>query len=298
MSNNKKSALGRGLSALLEDAGTDITAGIDSSAATKVAGGVSTIPISSIEINPFQPRTHFEQQALEELSASIKSLGVIQPITVRKMGYDKYQIISGERRFRASQLAGLTEIPAFIRIANDQSMLEMALVENIQREDLDAIEIAISYQRLVEEVKLTQEELSERVGKQRSTVANYLRLLKLPPEIQLAIRDKKISMGHARTLINIEDPAKQKDAFNQIIEKELSVREVEDIVRGLKNHVKKTPPASAMPLSFELQKMNEALSTILDAKVKLKATRAGNGTITIQFNSERELRNIISKIES
>ncbi len=298
MSNNKKSALGRGLSALLEDAGTDITAGIDSSAATKVAGGVSAIPISSIEINPFQPRTHFEQQALEELAASIKSLGVIQPITVRKMGYDKYQIISGERRFRASQLAGLSEIPAFIRIANDQSMLEMALVENIQREDLDAIEIAISYQRLVEEVKLTQEELSERVGKQRSTVANYLRLLKLPPEIQLAIRDKKISMGHARSLINIEDPAKQKEAFQQILDKELSVREVEDVVRGLKNHVKKTPPASAMPLSFELQKMNEALSTILDAKVKLKATRAGNGTITIQFNSERELRNIISKIES
>lgn len=298
MSNNKKSALGRGLSALLEDAGTDITTGIDSGAATKVAGSVSTIPISSIEINPFQPRTHFEQQALEELSASIKSLGVIQPITVRKMGNDKYQIISGERRFRASQLAGLKEVPAFIRIANDQSMLEMALVENIQREDLDAIEIAISYQRLVEEVKLTQEELSERVGKQRSTVANYLRLLKLPPEIQLAIRDKKISMGHARSLINIEDPAKQKEAFQQILDKELSVREVEDVVRGLKNHVKKTPPASAMPLSFELQKMNEALSTILDAKVKLKATRAGNGTITIQFNSERELRNIISKIES
>ncbi|MCG3167665.1 MAG: putative chromosome-partitioning protein ParB [Bacteroidia bacterium] len=297
MNNNKKSALGRGLSALLEDAGTDITTGIDSGSTSKVAGGVSTIPISSIEINPFQPRTHFEQQALEELSASIKSLGVIQPITVRKMGHDKYQIISGERRFRASQLAGLKEIPAFIRIANDQSMLEMALVENIQREDLDAIEIAISYQRLVEEVKLTQEELSERVGKQRSTVANYLRLLKLPPEIQLAIRDKKISMGHARTLINIEDPAKQKDAFNQIIEKELSVREVEDVVRGLKKQVKKTAPAPKLPLSFELQKINEDLSRLLEAKVKLKSTRAGNGTITIQFNSERELKNILSKFE-
>ena len=297
MSNNKKSALGRGLSALLEDAGTDITAGIDSSAATKVAGGVSAIPISSIEINPFQPRTHFEQQALEELSASIKSLGVIQPITVRKMGYDKYQIISGERRFRASQLAGLTEIPAFIRIANDQSMLEMALVENIQREDLDAIEIAISYQRLVEEVKLTQEELSERVGKQRSTVANYLRLLKLPPEIQLAIRDKKISMGHARTLINIEDPAKQKETFNQIIEKELSVREVEDVVRGLKKQVKKTAPSPKLALSFEFPKITEDLSRLMEAKVKLKSTRAGNGTITIQFNSERELKNILSKFE-
>lgn len=295
-SNKKKSALGRGLSALLEDAGTDITTGIDHGH-SKIAGSVTTIPIDSIEINPFQPRTHFEQQALEELSASIKSLGVIQPITVRKMGYDKYQIISGERRFRASTLAGLKEIPAFIRIANDQSMLEMALVENIQREDLDAIEIAISYQRLVEEIKLTQEELSERVGKQRSTVANYLRLLKLPPEIQLAIRDKKITMGHARTLINIEDPAKQKEAFQQILDKELSVREVEEIVRGLKKNVKKTPPAGGLPLSFELQKMNEALAVILDAKVKLKTTRTGKGTITIQFNSERELRNIISKIE-
>lgn len=295
MDNTKKrSALGRGLSALLEDAGTDITTGI---APAQVAGAVTTIAIDSIEINPFQPRTHFEQQALEELSASIKSLGVIQPITVRKMGYDKYQIISGERRYRASTLAGLKEIPAFIRIANDQSMLEMALVENIQREDLDAIEIAISYQRLVEEVKLTQEELSERVGKQRSTVANYLRLLKLPPEIQLAIRDKKITMGHARTLINIEDPAKQKEAFQQILDKELSVRDVEDYVRGLKKQVKKTSPAPAFPLSFELQKVNEDLSRLLEAKVKLKTTRAGNGTITIQFNSEREMKNILSKFE-
>ena len=296
MNNNRKSALGRGLSALLEDAGTDVTAGIETGQG-RVAGSVSTIPVSSIEINPFQPRTHFEQHALEELSASIKSLGVIQPITVRKMGHDKYQIISGERRFRASQLAGLKEIPAFIRIANDQSMLEMALVENIQREDLDAIEIAISYQRLVEEVKLTQEELSERVGKQRSTVANYLRLLKLPPEIQLAIRDKKITMGHARTLINIDDTTKQKEVFNQIMDKELSVREVEDIVRGIKTNVRKTALPPALTLSFELQKIKDEMASRLGAKVKLKASKSGNGVITIAFKSEQDLKNILSKIE-
>lgn len=296
MTNNKKSALGRGLSALLEDAATDITSGIDSSQG-KVAGAVTNISIDSIDTNPFQPRTRFEQEALEGLSESIKALGVIQPITVRKMGFDKYQIISGERRFRASTLAGLKEIPAFIRIVNDQNMLEMALVENIQREDLDAIEIAISYKRLVDECKLTQEEVSERVGKQRSTVANFLRLLKLPPVIQLAIRDKKITMGHARTLINIDDQASQLEAFNRILEKEFSVRDVEEYVRGLKKQVKKTSPAPALPLSFELQKINEDLSRIFETKVKLKSTRAGNGTITISFNSESELKNILSKLE-
>jgi len=296
MTSNKKSALGRGLSALLEDAATDITSGIDSSQG-KVAGAVTNISIDSIDTNPFQPRTRFEQEALEGLSESIKALGVIQPITVRKMGFDKYQIISGERRFRASTLAGLKEIPAFIRIVNDQNMLEMALVENIQREDLDAIEIAISYKRLVDECKLTQEEVSERVGKQRSTVANFLRLLKLPPVIQLAIRDKKITMGHARTLINIDDQASQLEAFNRILEKEFSVRDVEEYVRGLKKQVKKTSPAPALPLSFELQKINEDLSRIFETKVKLKSTRAGNGTITISFNSESELKNILSKLE-
>lgn len=294
--NKKKSALGRGLSALLEDAGTDITSGIDPGQGV-VAGSVTNLPIESIETNPFQPRTHFEQQALDELAASIVSLGVIQPITVRKMGYDKYQIISGERRFRASTMAGLKEIPAFIRIANDQSMLEMALVENIQREDLDAMEISISYKRLVEECKLTQEELSDRVGKQRSTVANYLRLLKLPPEIQLAIRNRKISMGHARTIINIEDPDKQLEVFAHILEKELSVREVEDFVRGLKKQVRKTTPAPSHSLSFELQKINEDLSRLLDAKVKLKSSKAGFGTITITFQSETELKNILSKFD-
>lgn len=295
----KKTALGRGLSALLEDAETDIT-GTPETGHTKTAGSITAIPVENIEANPFQPRSHFEQQALEELAASIKSLGIIQPITVRKMGYDKYQIISGERRFRASQLAGLKEIPAFIRIANDQSMLEMALVENIQREDLDAIEIALSYKRLVDECKLTQEEVSERVGKQRSTVANFLRLLKLPPEIQAAIRDKKLSMGHARTLVNIDDPLQQMEAFNEILEKEYSVREVEEFVRGLKTNVniRKTSLPPAFPLSFELQKIREELSRQLGTTVKLKISKSGNGTLAIEFNSHEELKNIVAKLET
>src|SRR4051812_34249358 len=204
----KKPALGRGLSALLENAKTDITTkNIGENAA--VVNSVATIRVQQIETNPFQPRTNFEETALQELSDSIRQHGIIQPITVRKLGYDKYQLISGERRFRASQLAGLTSVPAYIRIANDQGMLEMALVENIQRENLDAIEVAISYKRLIDECDLTQEQLSQKVSKQRSTITNYLRLLKLPVEIQLAIRNGDITMGHARALINIENADKQ-----------------------------------------------------------------------------------------
>jgi len=232
MSNSKKPALGRGLSALLENAKTDITTkAIDNA---PVLGSVSNIPISAIETNPFQPRTEFEEVALNELAQSIKEHGIIQPITVRKLGYDKYQIISGERRFRAAQLAGLTEIPAFIRVANDQQMLEMALIENIQREDLNPIDIALSYQRLMDECKLTQEEVSKRVGKQRSTVANYLRLLKLPAPIQKALKENAITMGHARALINIENEDKQLALFALILEQDLSVREVEELAKGAK----------------------------------------------------------------
>jgi ParB family chromosome partitioning protein len=217
----KKNALGRGLGALLQNPDTDVTSRGGDSA---LVGSISTIPIAQIEANPFQPRTHFDQEKLDELAASIRQLGIIQPITVRKLGYDKYQLISGERRFRASQLAGLDEVPAFIRIANDQAMLEMALVENIQRHELDAIEVALSYQRLIEECDLTQEALSERVGKQRSTIANYLRLLKLPPEIQKGIANGEVTMGHARALIGIEDPLEQLQLYKQIITEQLSVR--------------------------------------------------------------------------
>ena len=197
----QKKALGRGLSAILNNPNTDITQTKTTAETITPAGGIGELLINTIEVNPFQPRTHFDETALNELANSIKELGVIQPITVRKLGYDKYQLISGERRFRASQLAGLTKIPAFIRIANDQEMLEMALVENIQRQDLDAIEVALSYKLLQDECNLTQEKLSERVGKKRSTVSNYLRLLNLNPIVQAGIRDKMISMGHARTLV-------------------------------------------------------------------------------------------------
>ncbi|HPQ58386.1 MAG TPA: ParB/RepB/Spo0J family partition protein, partial [Flavobacteriales bacterium] len=226
----KKRGLGRGLSALLEDPGTDITTRTGAPA-PRVTGSVSELPIVQIEPNPFQPRTTFSPEALNELSSSIRQLGIVQPVTVRKVGVDRYQLISGERRFRASQLAGLEQIPAYIRVANDEAMLEMALVENIQREELDAIEVAISFQRLIEEVQLTQEQLSAKVGKDRTTISNYLRLLKLPPEVQLGLRQKQIGMGHARALINIGDPERQVALYRRIVESQLSVREVEGLAR-------------------------------------------------------------------
>lgn len=300
----KKKALGRGLSALLDHSETDVITrpernsnGGGNSSEGATIGSISSIKIEQIETNPFQPRTHFEEEALLELADSIKTQGIIQPITVRKMGYDKYQLISGERRFRASQIAGLTEIPAYIRIANDQAMLELALLENIQRENLDAIEVAISYKRLIEECNLTQEELSEKMSKQRSTITNYLRLLKLPAEIQLGIRDKKISMGHARTLINIEDEEAQLSMYEMMIEKELSVRQVEELVR---NYNKKTETAEsksaekpADSLSFEHQKLVNDLQTMFSKNIELKKQPNGKGKIVISFSSEEELENIM-----
>lgn len=302
--NNKKKVLGRGLAALLESPQTDITA---RNQAPAVVGSTSEIPISMIEANPFQPRTHFEEIALKELCDSIKQLGVIQPVTVRKMGYDKYQLISGERRFRASQLAGLTQIPAFVRVANDQSMLEMAIVENIQRENLDPIEVALSFKRLIEECKLSQEELSEKVGKQRSTVANFLRLLKLPAAIQAGIREKKITMGHAKTLINIEDEGIQVSIFEQILADDLSVRAVEELVRALKNGIpilktnsdtaqKKDRP-DPIQLSFEQQKIINDLKAHLQSEINLKKTVAGKGNIIITFNSEEDLDRILKVLD-
>src|ERR1700739_789657 len=245
-----KSALGRGLGALLENAKTDITTKQNGSNAPG-AGSVSNIKISNIEVNPFQPRTNFDEDALNELAESIRQHGIIQPITVRKMGYDNYQLISGERRFRASQLAGLTEVPAYIRIANDQAVLEMALVENIQREDLDAIEVAISYKRLIDECNLTQEQLADKVAKQRSTITNYLRLLKLPAEIQRGIRDKGISMGHARALINIENEDLQLALFAKILEENLSVRDIELLARGEKVKVQIPKPKAKSKVYLE-----------------------------------------------
>jgi ParB family chromosome partitioning protein len=288
----KKKGLGRGLSALLEDPSTDITTRNEPvSAPPRSAGPIGTIPVSQIEPNPFQPRTHFSDEALAELAQSISELGIIQPVTVRKVGYDRYQLISGERRFRASQLAGLVEVPAYIRIANDEAMLEMALVENIQREELDAIEVAISFQRLIDEVKLTQEQLSEKVGKDRATVTNYLRLLKLPPEIQLGLRQRTIGMGHARALIGVSDPAKQVELYHRIVESQLSVRAVEDLARtalpkGMKSSVK-----PGLRPNKDLSKM---LASRFGSKVSVKQSTEGKGKIEIPFKSEDELRRILA----
>lgn len=291
----KKNALGRGLGALLQNPDTDVTSG---SREAVPVGSVSTIPVESIEANPFQPRTKFDQEKLEELAASIAQLGIIQPITVRKLGYDRYQLISGERRFRASQLVGLTEIPAFIRIANDQSMLEMALVENIQRHELDAIEVALSYQRLIEECNLTQEALSERVGKQRSTIANYLRLLKLPPQIQKGIADGLLTMGHARALIGIEDVAEQLRLYVEIVNGQLSVRETE-----LRSNTAKKSGRTAVPKGkvggapLALQRIVSHVQGQLNAPVRIKADADGKGTLSIRFKDERDLERVLSILD-
>ncbi len=293
MSNNKKPALGRGLSALLENAKTDITSRQMGEGAP-VVNSVSVIKINNIEVNPFQPRTNFEENALQELSDSIKLHGIIQPLTVRKLGYDRYQLISGERRFRASQLAGLTEVPAYIRVADDQAMLEMALVENIQREDLDPIEVSLSYKRLIDECDLTQEKLSEKVGKQRSTVTNFLRLLKLPAPIQKALRDRDITMGHAKALINIDNEDRQLAIFAMAIEQDLSVRQIEDLARGEK--IKVTPKISRLekPLTIEDKTITKKLEKIFNNSYTFKRNSKGGGSITLKFSNDKDLQSIIS----
>ena len=299
----KRNALGRGLGALLENYDTDVTTkGGDDGEQTSLEGGalvgtVANLSLENIEANPFQPRTDFDEEALKELSASIKQFSLIQPVTVRKMGYDKYQLISGERRFKAAQLAGLDKIAAYIRIANDQEMLELALVENIQREDLNALEIAISYNRLTEECNLTQEELSKRVGKNRATVSNYLRLLKLPDVIQAAIKTNKIQMGHARALINIEDSKWQMDIFKKALSKNLSVRQVENLVRdrGKSKETKSTIKGSA--LTNEQKKMAYQLSTFFDTEVEIKRNRNKAGKVIIPFGSDEELDKLVTAID-
>ena len=297
--NNKRNALGRGLSALLESASTDITSNIKSNNELgAVVGAVTNLPLLQIEVNPFQPRSHFEQQALNELVESIKLHGIIQPVTVRKMGYDRFQLISGERRFRASQLAGLETIPAYVRVANDQAMLEMALVENIQRENLDAIEIAISYKRLIEECSLTQEQLSEKVSKQRSTVTNYLRLLKLPPEVQLGIREKKISMGHARALINVEKAEDMVEIYHRIMEDDLSVRDVEELTRDKKKIEPRLKHKNLTGnLTAKYSDKLKSLSKQYNAKIELKSNVQGAGKIIIPFANEDDLDKIIDALD-
>ncbi len=292
----KKQALGRGLSALLKDPANDIKS-VDDVNADKVVGNIVELEIDSIEINPFQPRTNFNEDTLNELATSIRELGVIQPITVRKLEFNKYQLISGERRLRASKIVGLETIPAYIRIANDQESLEMALVENIQRHDLDPIEIAISYQRLMDEINLTQEQMSDRVGKKRSTVANYLRLLKLDPIIQTGMRDGFISMGHGRALINIEDGEAQSDIYSKIVSQNLSVRETEALV---KKYQESLMPKSAKPKSnnFEIDdEKKKKFTTYFGTKVDIKASGNGKGKITIPFHSEEEFERILKLIK-
>jgi len=286
-----KKRLGRGLSALLEDNSTDITSNKTvSDVATDVAGSISDIPVSAIEPNPFQPRTTFDKDALLELANSIKELGIIQPVTVRKLGKGRYQLISGERRFRASQAAGLKEIPAYVRIANDQGMLEMALVENIQRQELDAIEVAISFQRLADECDLKHEELGDRVGKDRSTVNNYLRLLKLPPAIQLGIRKRQLGMGHARALLSVSDEDKQLEIFEEILSNKLSVRAVESLTKGSNAGRPKSASTVDTGLSNEL---SEKFGT----KVSVRSTASGKGKIEVSFSNQADLNRLLDLLD-
>ncbi|MBQ0908276.1 ParB/RepB/Spo0J family partition protein [Flavobacterium sp. F-328] len=294
----KKQALGRGLSALLKDPENDIKS-VDDKNADKVVGNIIELEIAAIEINPFQPRSNFNEESLRELATSIKELGVIQPITVRKLDFNKFQLISGERRLRASTLVGLTTVPAYIRIANDNESLVMALVENIQRHDLDPIEIALSYQRLMDEIQLTQEQMSERVGKKRSTIANYLRLLKLDPIIQTGIRDGFISMGHGRAIINIEDQDAQADIYQKIVSQNLSVRETETLVKNYQESLKPKAAGKPKAASFEIAEDHKNdFASYFGTKVDVKVAGNGKGKITIPFHSEEDFNRIIKLIKT
>jgi ParB family chromosome partitioning protein len=293
----KKQALGRGLSALLKDPSNDINSAQDKNA-DKIVGNVVDLPLSSIEMNPFQPRTSFNEEHLRELASSIKELGVIQPITVRKKGFGKYELVSGERRCRASKILGLEVIPAYVRIANDQESLEMALVENIQRQDLDPIEIALSYQRLIDEIDLTQEQMSDRVGKSRSAIANYLRLLKLDPIIQTGMRDKFISMGHGRALINVSDLNQQLDIYQKILAEGLSVRETESLVKELKEKPLSRKQTTKPTLSPVIKKSTETLKEVLGTKVSATVSKSGKGKITIDYKNEEDFERIVKLIHA
>jgi ParB family chromosome partitioning protein len=293
----KKNALGRGLGALIDDG--KIETPEREGGAVAPADIINEIELDKVDVNPFQPRNNFDEEALDELAESIKELGIIQPVSVRLLENGRYQLITGERRIRAAKKVGIKTIPAYIREADDQSMLEMALVENIQREDLDAIEVAISYQRLIEECDLTQENLSQRVGKKRATVTNYLRLLKLPAEIQIGIRTRGLSMGHARTLINVEDPEIQLQAYQKVISDELSVRKTEELVRNLKEK-KNEPPKESEPkqeLPPEYTDLKNHLADFFSSKVEFKRNNNGAGKIVISFNSDEDLERIIAILD-
>lgn len=291
----KKQALGRGLSALLNDPDKEVKS-VEDKGADKLVGSIVELDLEQIEVNPFQPRSSFNEEQLEELASSIRELGVIQPITVRKVERNQYQLVSGERRYRASKIAGLKRIPAYIRIANDQEALEMALVENIQRQDLDPIEISLSYQRLIEEINLTQEEMSARVGKKRSTITNYLRLLKLDPIIQTGMRDGFISMGHGRALVNIDEAKDQIKIYQQIIKERLSVRATEDLVRKYNSKDEKSTTPKNEIKAYEAKQKH--ISKFFGTKVNIKVNQKGNGRIIIPFASEEDLNRIQELLEN
>jgi ParB family chromosome partitioning protein len=289
---SKKKALGRGLSALLNDNSKDLSE-IKVNMTDSSVGNIIEIPVNLISTNPFQPRSYFNEESINELASSISELGLIQPITVRKLDRNSFQLVSGERRLRATKLIGLETIPCYIRLINDQESLEMALVENIQRQDLDPIEIALSYKRLIEEIQITQNELSDRVGKKRSTITNYLRLLKLDPIIQTGIRDGFISMGHGRALISIDNSKNQIKIYEKILKKGLSVRNTEEIVNKLKVNTKielnKHKPKFTLIIANNLQ-------SLLETEVKVKVNNNGKGVLTISFNSQKDLNRIVNKI--
>lgn len=289
----KKPALGRGLSALLQDPENDIQSASDKNA-DQVVGNVIELAIEQIEVNPFQPRTQFNEERLKELAGSIQELGIIQPITVRKTAFNAFQLVSGERRFRAAKMIGLATVPAYVRIANDQESLEMALVENIQRQDLDPIEIGLSYQRLIDEISLTQEQLSQRVGKKRSTIANYMRLLKLDPIVQTGMRDGFLSMGHGRALINVDDRKDQLDLYQKIIKGDLSVRKTEALVKNLKNPPVKNEAVHTPPY---LEEGKADFNQFFGVEVNISFNKDGKGVIHIPFDSQQEFSRIKKRLK-
>ncbi|MFM2393372.1 MAG: hypothetical protein RLZZ546_1354 [Bacteroidota bacterium] len=292
---SSKKELGKGLRALLSNIEQTNNKEEKTQIIKDLNSGIATIPVSKIEVNPYQPRVEFNEEELNELASSIKIHGLIQPITVRSVGGDKYQLISGERRMRASKIAGLIEVPAYVRVANDQEMLEMALIENIQRSDLNSIEVAISYQRLIDECSLTHENLSERVGKNRSTVTNYLRLLKLPPEIQSSVKNNDLSMGHARVLAGIDDIAIQLTLYKKATQSQWSVRQLEDEARGVS---KKTNPSDKNPdyklqaVELELERIKKEISAIFGSKIEISRSNTGKGKFVINFKDDTEFNQI------
>lgn len=296
---NNKEALGKGIRSLLQHIDSDLKTGTGAlkSAVVETATGISRIPVDQVETNPKQPRRDFDEKALQELAESIKLHDIIQPITVSKMPSGKYRLISGERRLRASRIAGLKDIPAYIRQANDQELLELALLENLQREDLNAIEISLSYKRMMDELDYTQEQVAERMGKERSTVTNYLRLLKLPPDIQVAVRSGELSMGHARAIINVDTVDKQLYIFKEIKNKGLSVRQTEELVRNLYRETGAVKKAVKNALPSAFQKIEDKLASQFSTRVKLKHSKNGSGQITFDYYSLDELNKLLRQFD-